>query len=105
MYEAMVRSEVDVICAFATDGRIAAFELQPLRDDLSFFPPYEAAPVVRSEVLQAHPEIRQALNPLSGLLDDSTMQHLNFLVDVEKGSPAEVAHEFLRDRGLLEKEK
>jgi len=33
MCEALARNEVDVICAFATDGRIPAYKLHPLRDD------------------------------------------------------------------------
>jgi glycine betaine/choline ABC-type transport system substrate-binding protein len=51
MYKAIANQEVDVICAFATDGRIEAFGLMPLRDDREFFPPYFAAPVVREEFL------------------------------------------------------
>lgn len=101
MYEAIAKEEVDVICAFATDGRIAAYELVPLQDDLQFFPPYYAAPVVRVSVLEAHPELRQALQPLTGLLDDVTMQQLNFQVDKHKRRPREVAREFLQARDLI----
>ncbi|MFC1512376.1 glycine betaine ABC transporter substrate-binding protein, partial [Candidatus Latescibacterota bacterium] len=72
MYQAIANREVDVICAFATDGRIAAFDLQPLRDDRGFFPPYQAAPVIRTEVLQAYPELREVLDLLAGRLDDAT---------------------------------
>lgn len=103
MYQAIAKREVDVICAFATDGRIAAFDLQPLRDDRGFFPPYQAAPVIRTEVLNVHPELRQVLDLLAGRLDDSTMQRLNFEVDEKKRSPADVARNFLESQGLLEK--
>jgi len=105
MYQAIANGEVDVISAFATDGRIAAFELQPLRDDRRFFPPYHAAPVVRTEVLEAHPELRGVLELLAGRLDDATMQRLNFEVDEQKRSPAEVAREFLDSRGLTERQE
>ena len=101
MYEALANGQVDVICAFATDGRIAAYNLLPLKDDRRFFPPYDAAPVVRIPMLREHPEIRQALAPLAGLLDDATMQRLNYEVDEKKRSPADVASEFLRSRGLV----
>jgi len=101
MYQAIAQEEVDVICAFATDGRIAAFELQPLEDDKGFFPPYQAAPVVRAEVLDAHPKLRDVLGLLAGLLDDSTMQRLNFEVDAHKKSPQVVAQDFLEIQGLL----
>jgi len=105
MYQAIANHEVEVICAFATDGRIAAFDLQPLRDDRGFFPPYQAAPVVRSEVLRAHPEVRQVLELLAGRLDDATMQRLNFEVDEKQRRPRDVAREFLARQRLLEKGK
>ncbi|MFQ5931094.1 MAG: glycine betaine ABC transporter substrate-binding protein [Nitrospiraceae bacterium] len=103
MYQAVGKEEVDVICAFATDGRIAAFNLQPLEDDRKFFPPYYAAPVVRSKVLKEHPELRKALQPLAGLMDDATMQRLNYEVDEKKRAPRDVAREFLTSRGLFSK--
>jgi osmoprotectant transport system permease protein len=104
MYEALTKGEVDVICAFATDGRIAAYGLRVLLDDRGFFPPYYAAPLVRKEVLRAHPEIGAVLNLISGLLDDRTMQGLNYEVDGKKRSPREVALGFLRAKKRLERD-
>jgi glycine betaine/choline ABC-type transport system substrate-binding protein len=103
MYEAVAQKQVDVICAFATDGRIQAYDLAVLEDDKSFFPPYYAAPVVRNETLAKHPEIAQALAPLAGLLDDATMQKLNFEVDEKKQEPRDVARSFLIEKGLTKK--
>ncbi len=100
MYQALSKGEVDVICAFATDGRIPAYGLMPLEDNLGFFPPYEAAPVVRRTVLEAHPEIAEVLNQLGGKFDDLTMQGLNYAVDEEKRSPGEVAARFLEEEGF-----
>ena len=102
MYKAVAQGEVDVICAFATDGRIAAYNLLPLKDDKQFFPPYYAAPVVRAEVLQKYPELKQVLGKLEGVLDDQKMQQLNYEVDEKKRSVDEVAREFLVNQGLLE---
>jgi glycine betaine/choline ABC-type transport system substrate-binding protein len=101
MYEAVSKGEVDVICAFATDGRIAAYNLKPLEDNLHFFPPYYAAPVIRSDFIQAHPEVGGVLSLLGGLVDNAAMQRLNFLVDGEKQRPAGVAEAFLREKGLF----
>ena len=97
LYQAIANGEVDVICAFATDGRIAALGLQPLTDDRCFFPPYQAAPVIRTAVLAAHPELRRVLGLLAGRLDNSTMQRLNFQVDEKKLTPKQVARQFLED--------
>jgi osmoprotectant transport system permease protein len=103
LYEALARDEVDVICAFATDGRIPAYDLMPLEDDRNFFPPYQAAPVARAEILHDRPEVAEALGSLGDLLDDETMQRLNFQVDDGKRSPAEVAREFLVSRKILDR--
>lgn len=104
MYQAAAREQVDVISAFATDGRIEAFDLVTLADDRNAFPPYHAAPVVRLAVLRAHPELRDVLAPLTGLLSDSVMRSLNYQVDELRRSPEEVAAEFLRSHGLLDPE-
>lgn len=101
MYQALARGKVDVICAFATDGRIPAYDLMLLEDDRKFFPPYHAAPVIRMEVLQTFPELRQVLNLLAGAISDETMQRLNYEVDENKRSPKEVAREFLAEKGFL----
>lgn len=95
MYKALADGQVDVICAFATDGRIAAYNLRVLRDDKAFFPPYDAAPVVRGELLREHPELRAALIALAGTINDSAMRRLNYAVDELKRRPATVAREWL----------
>jgi osmoprotectant transport system permease protein len=98
MYQAMANREVDVICAFATDGRIAAYDLAPLEDDRGFFPPYQAAPVVRLDCLAAYPQVAEALSLLAGRLDTAAMQRLNFQVDGKGMRPADVATRFLKEK-------
>ncbi|MFO7870009.1 MAG: glycine betaine ABC transporter substrate-binding protein [Kiritimatiellia bacterium] len=101
MYEAAEQGNVDVICAFATDGRIAAYNLQKLKDDKQFFPPYFAAPVIRIEFKEKYPDAVDALERLGGLIDDKTMRKLNYQVDEKKREPEEVAEQFLKEQGLL----
>lgn len=101
MYQAIADHEVDVICAFATDGRIAAHDLQPLRDDRGFFPPYQAAPVIRASVLRRYPELSTVLSLLANRIDEVTMRKLNTEVDAHGRSPSDVAGEFLRQAGLV----
>ncbi|MCF6157420.1 MAG: ABC transporter permease subunit [wastewater metagenome] len=102
LYEAIARNQVDVICAFATDGRITAYQLQPLKDNRNVFPPYHCAPVIREKTLKKYPEISDALQPLAGILDNETMQRLNYEVDERKRMPKKVAEEFLRKHVLLD---
>lgn len=103
MYRALLKGEVDVISAYATDGRIAAYDLKLLKDDRGFFPPYFAAPVVREELLEQHPEIAGVIAPLSDVLDEPTMRALNWAVDGEKKNPRQVASTFLHEKGLLKR--
>ena len=100
-YAAVNDKKVDVIDAFSTDGRIAAFNLKILKDDKKFFPPYYAAPIIRADVLQKHPEIAEALQVLAGALDDKEMTKLNGKVDLEKQDPKAVAKEWLQSKGLV----
>jgi osmoprotectant transport system permease protein len=97
-YRALAGGQVDLIAGDATAGAIAALDLQMLEDDKSYFPPYDAAPVVRSEALLAHPELRDALHTLAGRIDEATMRRLNQAVDIERRDPAQVVRAFLEQR-------
>lgn len=101
-YEALDRGQVDVAMVFATDGLIKKFDLLVLEDDKHFFPVYNLSVCVRQDTLDEYPEIEEIMAPLANLLDDETMQGLNYRVDAE-GLPAEVvAREFLQEQGLIE---
>jgi len=95
MYKAAFDHKLDVISGYSTDGRLKAFNLVILKDDRHIFPPYFAAPIVRQEVLDEHPELEAVLNQLSGLINDSTMTSLNYKVDELKESPEKVAMDFM----------
>jgi len=101
VYKALKDGDVDVGLVFATDGRIPAFNFVVLKDTKNFFPAYAITPTVRKETLDAHPDLADDLNKLSGLFDDATMSSLNAQVDVEKKSVTEVAQNFLKSKGLL----
>jgi osmoprotectant transport system substrate-binding protein len=101
VYKAIAENQVDVISGFATDGRIPAFNLVVLEDDLKFFPPYFAAPVVRMDLLTKAPKVAEVLNRLAGKISDDTMAALNYAVDGKKQDAEVVAKGFLKDRGLI----
>lgn len=95
LYKAIEQKQVDMVAANATDGMLSVMDLQILRDDKGYFPPYQACILVRAEALAAHPELRPALEELSGRFSDQAMQKLNYQVDGEKKPVAGVAREFL----------
>jgi osmoprotectant transport system substrate-binding protein len=101
IYKALDQGEIDVGLVFATDGRIAAFDFRVLRDDKNFFPNYAITPVVRKDVLDEHPKLRTLLNKMGASLDDSTMQRLNKMVDVQKKTVENVAEMYLKEQDLI----
>ncbi|HEX9727750.1 MAG TPA: glycine betaine ABC transporter substrate-binding protein [Gemmatimonadales bacterium] len=94
-YRALADGRVDVIVGNSTDGLIDALDLVQLEDDRRYFPPYEAVPIVRSETLARHPDVRAALAALGGRIDAASMRRMNFQVDGAKRAVADVAREFL----------
>ena len=100
-YKGLLDDQGDVVVAFGTDGEIYAFNLVVLEDDKNFFIKYQLAPVVRREVLENYPRIRQILDSVSAKLTNKTLQRLNYQVTGKQREPAEVAKEFLMQEGLI----
>ena len=93
--------QIDLAAGNATDGLIPALDLFVLADDKHYFPPYEAVPVVRQQILREHPEVGAALDQLANQISDSEMQKLNYAVDGQHRDPREVAREFLKNKKLV----
>ena len=104
VYTALRNGQVFSGLVYTTDGRLNAFDLTLLEDDLHYFPDYTAAPVVRQAVLDAHPQLATLLKPLAEQLDDATMRQLNAKVDVEHQSPTRVAAAYLRQHPPAEEQ-
>lgn len=101
-YSALREEATDVSEGFGTDGRILAFNLRIVEDDQGFFPVYNPAPIIRQEILDAYPEIKDILKELTDLLDHDTLTKLNEDVDLHEIEPEEVAETFLRENGLID---
>lgn len=92
MYQAVNSGKVDVISAFSSDGRIAAYDLRVLEDPRNAIPPYDAILLVSPKASKIEGFI-EALQPLIGAIDDRMMRKANYMVDREqdKKTPAEAA--------------
>jgi osmoprotectant transport system permease protein len=99
-YQALAAGEVDVIDGYSTDGFIARYDLVILEDDRGFFPPYQAAALVGSELQREMPGATAALAELSGLLSESAMRALNRRIEVDGIPVARVAAGHLLALGL-----
>ncbi len=93
--------QIDIAAGNATDGLIPALDLFVLDDDRHYFPPYEAVAVVRQQTEQQHPEVAQAIAELGGKISNQEMQRLNYALDGQHRDVKDVAHEFLRSKGLI----
>lgn len=100
IYQAIKHHQVDAVVAFSTDGKVEQNKLVLLEDDLHKTPPYDAAIVIRNELVEKYPEISEILQWLAYEIDESTMRQMNNAVEQKKKTIVEVAHEFLARKQL-----
>ncbi len=91
LYRALAQGQVDMIAGNSTDGALSILPVTVLADDKHFFPPYEAAVVVREAALNTYPGLEAALRELDGRFTTDTMRRLNHEVDAEHHPVREVA--------------
>lgn len=100
-YQALAEGQIDATCVFTTDGQLSSPNVVVLEDDLGFFPSYLCGNIVRNDVLNAHPELRDVLEKLEGKISDLDMAKMNYAVETDGREPRDVARDFLDDQGLL----
>ena len=101
-YQALNQGRIDVMVVFTTDGQLSASDVTVLEDDKQFYPSYLCGNIIRSEVIEEHPELTGVFEKVSGLISDSDMAQMNYQVETEGREPRDVAEEFLGTHGLLE---
>ena len=100
-YQAINEGKVDVMDIFTTDGQLSASDVIVLKDDKEFFSTAMGAMVVRDEILNQYPQLQDVFNEMDGILTDSEMAKMNYLVETEGKDTEVVAHEYLVKVGLL----
>ena len=100
-YTALMNNECDVIDAYSTDGLLKKFDLQVLEDDLNFFLPYHAIPIVNNTIVDEYPEVVDLINQLQNYLNDDVMVELNYQVDELNKKTSDVAKQFLIENKLI----
>jgi len=103
-YQALQNGDIDVTNAFTTDAQLGnqSAGLATLEDDRHLQVNYFCSTVVRKDALEQYPGLEEALLKMDGLLSDSEMAHLNYLVEVEGADERETARNFLVEKGVLE---
>lgn len=101
-YSSLINKQTDVTDAFTTDGMLKSLDLVLLEDDKGVFPPYYAAPVIKSETLEKYPEIEEILNRLADKISEKDMIEMNYNVDELGMTAQQSAINFLRKKGLID---
>jgi glycine betaine/choline ABC-type transport system substrate-binding protein len=91
LYKALAQKHVDMVAGNSTDGALSVLPVEVLADDRHFFPPYEAAIVVREQALGQYPGLEKCLRGLEGRFTTKMMQALNYEVDGKHRPVREVA--------------
>ncbi|AYW49469.1 osmoprotectant ABC transporter substrate-binding protein [Tetragenococcus halophilus] len=105
VYDALAAHRMDVVLGYSTDGRVASYDLVMLEDDRQYFPPYDASPIINDELAQRDPEVKDAIDRLTGKIDTETMQKLNYQSDKNLVEPSIVAERFLEQHNYFEDEE
>jgi osmoprotectant transport system substrate-binding protein len=83
-----------------TDGTLDQFNLVVLEDDKHLQLADNLVPVV-TDALSKDPKVTKALNSLSNVLTTDDLAALDAQVDGQRLLPADVAHTYLQDKGLI----
>lgn len=93
-YDVLKNNEADLAVAYTTEGALRDKAFTLLVDDGNVWPPYNAAPVVRGDILEKNPKIESVLNKLSAQITTEIITELNARVDIDKEEMEEVAAGF-----------
>lgn len=100
-YKAIASGKVAVVDGYTTDPQIKQYDLVALKDDKSFFPPYQGAPLMKTSFAKKHPGVVKSLNKLASKITEAEMQEMNYKVTVKHESASKVARQYLKQHGLL----
>jgi len=85
---------------FTTDGRVASLKLNVIQDDKKFFPIYNPAISMRSDVAKKYPALEGLFKPIADKLTTETLLAMNKEVSVDGKKPRTVAEEWMRSEGF-----
>jgi osmoprotectant transport system substrate-binding protein len=97
--QALADGDIDVALLFTTDESIEINDWVLLQDDKDLQPAENLVPVIRTDVV--NDEIRELLNGISAELTTEDLTELNRRVRFDGEDPADVAGDWLEEKGLL----
>ena len=91
MYNAVVDRQVDLITAYTSDGRVAAFDLKILEDTRNALLPYDGI-LIASSVAAENNIFMDTMQALVGQISDEEMREANKIVDVDRRPISDAVH-------------
>ncbi len=92
-YRGLSSRAIDVMDLYSTDAEIQYYKIRPLLDDQHYFPDYYAVYLYR---LDQKPVLVQALQQISGQIDNNSMVAMNAAVKIDGKKEQAVAADFIR---------
>lgn len=102
-YEALKKGDIDVSNGFTTDAQLSNDNVRVLEDDKHLQVNYFCSNVVRNDTLKSHPGLEEAIMKLDNSITDKEMSSLNYKVEVEGKEDAQVARDYLVEKGIIKK--
>lgn len=93
-YEAIASDKVDLIDVYSTDSKIEKMGFKILKDDLDFFPRYNAVILANVKFVKRYPQIWKNLKSLENKISEAEIIKLNALVELENYSFKQAASSF-----------
>ena len=102
-FVALDEGDVDVANVFSTDPQLASGDYRILEDTQRLFGYQHVVLLVNEEMLNSlgGDKFMSVVNAVNSELTQATIQELNGAVDLDQRDPADVARQFLRERGLV----
>jgi osmoprotectant transport system permease protein len=95
VYQALDSGTIEVTDIYSTDAEIIRHDLKVLKDDLAFFPRYDAVILYRADLEERAPEVVRSMLRLEGRIDDRAMTKLNVRVQVDDVHEIRATADFL----------
>ncbi len=96
-YRGLAAGSIAATDLYSTDAEIRYYDLHVLRDDLQYFPEYQAVWLYRDDLEARAPAVVAALRRLVGAIAESLMVGMNARAKLDRVPEPAVAADFLRE--------
>lgn len=101
-YRQLEAGTIDVTDVYTTDAQLAQLDLVLLKDNLEYFPSYEAVVLYRADLEDRFPGVVEKIDPLQSSIDTQEIIKLNALVATREFTESMAAANFLFDEFSLQ---